>query len=38
MSEGLKRYLKMQVTMNRLTREQVIAKYPEMEEELNKED
>lgn len=38
MSEGLKRYLKMQVTMNRLTREQVIEKYPEMEEELNKED
>lgn len=38
MSEGLKRYLKMQVTMNRLTREQVIEKYSEMEEELNKED
>ena len=38
MSEGLKKYLKMQVTMNRLTREQVIERYPEMEAELEKED
>ena len=34
MSEGLKKYLKIQVSTGKLTREQVIEKYPEMEEYL----
>ena len=35
MSEGLKKYLKIQVSTGKLTREQVIEKYPEMEEYLD---
>lgn len=34
MSENTKKYLKMQVTLNRLTKEQVIEKYPQMQEYL----
>lgn len=34
MSENTKKYLKMQVTFNRLTKEQVIEKYPQMQEYL----
>ncbi len=34
MSERLKRYLKIQVTTGKLTKEQVIEKYPEMQEYL----
>lgn len=34
MSEGLKRYLKIQIDTGKLTKEAVIAKYPEMEEYL----
>lgn len=34
MSEGLKRYLKIQIDTGKLTKKQVIAKYPEMEEYL----
>lgn len=37
MSENLKKYLKMQVTLKRLTKEQVIEKYPEMQEYLEEE-
>lgn len=37
MSENLKKYLKMQITLNRLTKEQVIEKYPEMQEYLEEE-
>lgn len=37
MSENLKRYLKMQISLNRLTKEQVIEKYPEMSEYLESE-
>lgn len=34
MSENTKKYLKMQISLNRLTKEQVIEKYPEMQEYL----
>lgn len=34
MSEGLKRYLKIQIALERLTKEAVIEKYPEMEDYL----
>ena len=34
MSENLKQYLKMQVSLGKLTKEHVIEKYPEMEEYL----
>ena len=34
MSENLKRYLKIQVNLGKLTKEEVIEKYPEMEEYL----
>lgn len=34
MSENLKKYLKMQIKLNKLTKEQVIEKYPDMEEYL----
>lgn len=34
MSEGLKKYLKIQINTGKLTKEVVIAKYPEMEEYL----
>lgn len=37
MSENLKKYLKMQITLNRLTKEQVIEKYPEMQDYLEEE-
>ena len=37
MSEGLKKYLKIQVDLGKLTKAEVIAKYPEMEEYLNQE-
>lgn len=37
MSENTKKYLKMQVTLNRLTKEQVIEKYPQMKEYLEEE-
>ncbi len=37
MSENLKRYLKMQISLNRLTKEQVLEKYPEMQEYLEEE-
>ncbi len=37
MSENTKKYLKMQITLNRLTKEQVIEKYPEMQEYLEEE-
>lgn len=37
MSENLKKYLKMQVTLNKLTKEQVLEKYPEMAEFLESE-
>lgn len=37
MSEILKKYLKMQITLNRLTKEQVIEKYPEMQDYLKEE-
>lgn len=37
MSENLKKYLKMQITLNRLTKEQVIEKYPQMQEYLEEE-
>ncbi len=37
MSENTKKYLKMQVTLNRLTKEQVIEKYPQMQEYLEEE-
>ena len=35
MKEELKKYLKMQINLNKLTKEEVIKKYPEMEEYLN---
>lgn len=34
MSEGLKKYLKIQIDTKKLTKEEVITKYPEMEEYL----
>lgn len=34
MNESLKKYLKMQVDLGKLTKEQVIKKYPEMKEYL----
>lgn len=34
MSEGLKRYLKIQINTGKLIKEEVITKYPEMEEYL----
>jgi hypothetical protein len=34
MSEMLKRYLKIQIEMGKLTKEEVIAKYPEIEDYL----
>ncbi len=34
MSEGLKKYLKIQIETGKLTKETVITKYPEMEEYL----
>ena len=34
MSEGLKKYLKIQIDTGKLTKEEVITKYPEMEEYL----
>ena len=37
MSENLKKYLKMQITLNKLTKEQVLEKYPEMAEFLESE-
>lgn len=37
MDEKTKKYLKMQVTLNRLTKEQVIEKYPQMQEYLEEE-
>ena len=37
MSEGLKRYLKQQVILGKLTKEAVIAKYPEMANEFEEE-
>lgn len=37
MSENTKKYLKMQVTLGRLTKEQVIEKYPQMKEYLEEE-
>lgn len=37
MSENTKKYLKMQITLNRLTKEQVIEKYPQMKEYLEEE-
>ena len=37
MLEGLKKYLKIQIDLGKLTKEEVIAKYPEMEEYLNQE-
>lgn len=37
MSENTKKYLKMQVALNRLTKEQVIEKYPEIQEYLEEE-
>lgn len=38
MSENLKKYLKMQIELNKLTKEQVIEKYPEMESFLESEE
>lgn len=35
MKEELKRYLKMQIDLKKLTKEEVIAKYPEMQEYLD---
>lgn len=37
MSENLKKYLKMQINLKRLTKEQVIEKYPQMQEYLEEE-
>lgn len=37
MSENLKKYLKMQIKLNRLSKEQVIEKYPEMQDYLEEE-
>lgn len=37
MDEKTKKYLKMQITLNRLTKEQVIEKYPEMQDYLEEE-
>ena len=37
MSENLKKYLKMQINLKRLTKEQVIEKYPQMKEYLEEE-
>ncbi len=34
MSEGLKRYLKIQISLGKVTKESVIKKYPEMENYL----
>lgn len=38
MSENLKKYLKMQIELNKLTKEQVIEKYPEVESFLESEE
>ena len=35
MSENLKKYLKMQISLNKLSKEQVLEKYPEMEKYLD---
>ncbi len=35
MNEKMIKYLKMQIKLNKLTKEQVIEKYPEMEEQFN---
>lgn len=35
MNEKLVNYLKMQIKLNKLTKEQVIEKYPKMEEYLD---
>lgn len=37
MNEKLKRYLKIQITTGKLRKEEVIEKYPEMEEDLERE-
>lgn len=37
MSENLKKYLKMQIKLNKLTKEQVIEKYPDMAQYLESE-
>lgn len=37
MDEKTKKYLKMQVTLGRLTKEQVIEKYSQMQEYLEEE-
>lgn len=38
MNEKLVNYLKMQIKLNKLTKEQVIEKYPEMESFLESEE
>lgn len=38
MNENLKKYLKMQVKLNKLTKEQVAEKYPEMADYLESEE
>lgn len=38
MSEKIKKYLKIQVNTGKLTKEQVIEKYPEMDKYLNEEE
>ena len=37
MSETLKNYLKIQINLGKLKKEQVIEKYPEMQEYLERE-
>ncbi len=37
MSEGLKKYLKIQISLGKITKEAVIKKYPEMESYLVEE-
>lgn len=37
MDEKTKKYLKMQINLKRLTKEQVIEKYPQMQEYLEEE-
>lgn len=34
MSEGLKKYLKIQISLGKITKESVLKKYPEMESYL----
>lgn len=34
MSEGLKKYLKIQISLGKITKESVLKKYPEMEDYL----